>query len=347
MFEHKTLHSALAEQRTDSVVFAKDVSASGKKVFFVGTLQKALALYNKPGAKHWYECLLENRPSKLFLDVESEDAIDIDSIVQLFQHTLQHKYHIQPTFTILTSCGEHKASYHVIADIYFKNVYHVGAFVRRTLLYAHQNDIDVKSVDTAVYTKNRMFRVSGSCKFGSTRILKGKPMQECLVQSPLHPGQVFECLEMDQTEPVSTSLPPSAMFYMGEDGEWYRTSPLTVHRTLESVDCPLLSPVLDTLDRTLDAKTCRHNMRLSPSGHYLVSTRSKKCQIAGRTHRGNNIWFMLDLNKCTVYQKCYDATCHGKAHIVTVPHAWERWRNAWHHTVDVPNNEKTLFNTSN
>lgn len=349
MFGHKTLQAALAQWSVDDVVFARDVSATGKKVFFAGTLPQAIALYHQTQDKHWYECLLEGRPSRLFLDVESENPLDITSIVNLFKATIFHKYHIQPEFTVLTSCSAQKASYHVVADIFFKNVYHVGAFVRRTLLFAQDKVPDIRTVDTAVYTKNRMFRVLGSRKFGSSRVLThaSKEMHECLVQSPRTEAGYYECLEIDQTEPQSTSLAPSDMFYMGEDEKWHRSTPLTATRTAETVYCPLVTPVLDALDRTLGAKTCRHNMRLSPSGHYLVSSRSKQCQIAGRTHRGNNIWFMLDLNRRIVYQKCYDASCQGKAHVVSVPHAWERWTSAWCMTVDVPNNEKTLFNTSN
>jgi len=349
MFDHKTLQAALAQLTTDGVVFARDVSATGKKVFFAGTLPQAVALYRQTQDKHWYECLLEDRPSRLFLDVESENELDIAAIVDVFKTTLCHKYQVQPEFTVLTSCSAQKASYHVVADIFFKNVYHVGAFVRRTLLFAQDKVPDMQAVDTAVYTKNRMFRVLGSRKFGSTRVLThaSKEMHECLVQSPRTEAGHYDCLEIDQTEPQSTSLAPNDMFYMGEDEQWHRSTPLNTARASETADCPLLTPVLDALDRTLDAKTCRHNMRLSPSGHYLVSTRSKQCQIAGRAHRGNNIWFMLDLNRRIVYQKCYDASCQGKAHVVSVPHAWERWTSAWRMTVDVPNNEMTLFNTSN
>lgn len=348
MFGFKTLQAALTKLVDDDVIFARDISASGKKVFFVGSLTQAIEVYRQTQDKHWYECLLEGRPSRLFLDIESENKLDITALVDVFKATLFHKYSVQPEFTVLTSCSAKKTSYHVIADIFFKNVYHVGAFVRRTLLFALDDVPEMQSVDTAVYTKNRMFRVLGSRKFGSSRVLTHptKEMHECLVQSPRTNAQIYECLEMDQTEPISTSLAPSDMFYMGQDNQWHRITPVHSFES-ETVTCPLVSPVLDELDRTLNAKTCRHNMRLSPSGHYLVSTRSKQCQIAGRTHRGNNIWFMLDLNRRIVYQKCYDASCQGKAHVVSLPHAWERWTSAWRMTVDVPNNEKTLFNTSN
>lgn len=350
MFKHKTLRSALSEIRPNDAIFAQDVSESGKKVFFVGTIDQAINVYKKTEQKHWYECLLENRPTRLFLDVESENHVDINSIVDGFKTTVEHKYHCNPEFTVLSSCSASKTSYHVVADIFFKNPYHVGAFVRRTLLFMSEEVEDMNSVDTAVYTKNRMFRIAGSRKFGSSRVLThpSKQMHECLVQSPLNPAHVYECLEIDQTEPTSTSMAPSALFYMGEDNNWHRNTPLTVSRTLQSVDCPMLTPVLDFLDRSMNAKTCRHNMRLSTSGQYYVSTRSKKCAIAGRTHRGNNIWLMLDLNKCIVYQKCYDGECHGKAHVVDVPkNVWEHWSAGWNYTVDVPINQKTLFNTTN
>jgi hypothetical protein len=343
----KTLLAALTNLPTSQIVVAQDVSASGQKCFLRGTVDMLDDMYNTLEQKHWYECLLETRPTRIFLDVESKTSIDIDEIVDICKKAIRIKYDIEPVMEVLDSSSEKKYSWHVLCtNLYLKNIFHVGAFVRRLVLLMSDHP-GRHGIDTAVYTRNRMFRVAGSSKFGSKRVLKHPSAKwfDLLVQSVNVPFK--ECTEIDESTPSSTSQHPDNMFVF-EDGHWKRTRHLK-RKTMASAstNCPMLTPVLDWLDRHLTAQTCRHNMSLTESGHYRVSTRSKKCAIAGRTHKGNNIWFNIDLNRRTVYQRCYDEECRTHARPVAVPvEQWSKWNRSWCEVIHAPRNEKTLFNMS-
>jgi hypothetical protein len=342
----KTLLSSLQSLSRQEIVMAQDISSSGQKTFIKDTLEPLKQLYETCTDKHWYECLVENRPSRIFLDIESTASVDLSYILTKLAEAVQLKFQIEPNIKVLDSCSNEKQSWHVICtNVYLKNVYHVGAFIRRFVLSLKEHPCR-EAIDTAVYTKNRMFRIKGSRKFGSTRVLKHEdPWWTLLVQAvdvPFH-----ECKEIDESTPVSTSIKPEQMFVCTEAGEWKRfrtsVSPVDQSRTT----CPMLSPILDWLDRNMHAQTCRHNCSFNHRGHYRVSTRSKRCQIVGREHRGNNIWFDIDVHRQLVFQRCYDEECRYKFHIVTVPTLlWDAWKNSWHQVIHAPRNKNTLFNMS-
>lgn len=344
---YNTLHSALNQLPPTDIVVAQDVSSAGQKCFLRGTLSALNEVYSKQADKHWYECLLENRPSRIFLDVESTTQVDIDAIVALCRQAIQLKFNVNACMEILDSCSESKYSWHVVCtNLYLRNIYHVGAFVRRLVL-SMSGHPDRHAIDTAVYTRNRMFRVAGSSKFGSKRILKHPTgtWSDFLVQSN---GVAFvECKEIDGGEPSSTSLHPDKMFKLVQ-GQWTRTSFLN-RKLVDSAGttCPMLSPIIDWLDSQLDAQTCRHNMSLTTNGQYRISTRSKRCAIAHRVHKGNNIWFNIDVNRRLVQQRCYDDECRSQAVHVPVPaQQWSLWNSTWAQVIHAPRNEKTLFNMS-
>ena len=351
-----TLQSALKHLCKNTVIIAQDNTANGQKVFFCEQIRTLIRKYATLEKKHWYECLVEHRPSRIFLDVESTSSVNVNAIVTFVQLSVRQMFGVDALVEVLDSSSVKKFSWHIIVmNGALRNVYHVGAFVRRMVLAmmhvmetnrASFGSGEVSAIDTAVYTKNRMFRVAGSSKYGSERILKNpKTWDTLLVQS----GQfhnVYECKEIDGSEPMSTSLSPEKLFVLVGPQEWSRIS--MAKRTSQArTTCTLVSPVLDWLDRHLDAQCQRQSMTCSENGAFRVSTRSKKCCIAKRTHRGNNIWFELHLNSMQVFQRCYDEDCRRQSVKVDVPHAqWSRWQNAWSQVIHAPMNENTLFNIS-
>lgn len=342
-------------------VVAEDVSSDGKKQFYTGTLEKLRRVYQKKTNHHWYECLQENRTSRLFLDVDAKQSMNIEDVVVKLRAALdaflKHKdIAITPVIEVLDSSGTHKFSWHIIVtNVIFKNVYHVGAFVRRLLLW-YADCPDMQAIDSAVYTRNRMFRLPGSSKFGSLRVLRSdKPWWKLLVQIPT--AQPIECLEIDQSEPTSTSAPPHELFHEHEDGtwsafeaihpNWERTTPAYAHRGSSTMSCGLIYPVLDWIDRHEHGETQRYKLKLLSSGKYCVSSKSRKCRIAGRTHKGNHIWYLLDLPNRQIVQRCLDADCGKQKHIIPCPeHIWDRWTTGWVSVEPAPNNQNTLYNIS-
>ena len=348
---YHTLHDALQSVQTDQLIVAEDISKCGKKQFYTGNVDTLNTLYSSLTRKHWYECLVENRPSRIFLDVESEHPVDIRAIVAVLKQCVQQKYKITPLIQVMDSCSPTKNSWHLVCtNVVLRNVYQVGAFVRRLVLFMDGSEMR-NAIDTAVYTKNRMFRIKDSSKFNSTRILKhGKEWFELLVQ-PLTNTVPLECLEIDNSCPVSTSMPPEKLFIETARGTWVRAHSHRLQRgQISQSHCPMLTTILDWLDRTVDAKTCRHNTKMLDTGHYFVMTRSKKCEIAKRSHRGNNIWFNIDVIRQKVVQRCFDQECcrSSEEYVVDVPsEVWLKWTTTWSEIVRTPSgkrNENTLYN---
>lgn len=356
MKRHHTLHSALQQLDTNRIIIAEDVSKNGQKIFYCETLATLNDHYNKIDQKHWYECLVENRPTRIFLDIEAEfvePAIQMDSILSFLTECIRTMFDMNPIIHVLDSSSDVKQSWHVIVEnVYLENVYHVGAFIRRCLLFMQcsfqageapfgANELD--AIDTAVYTKNRMFRVPYSSKFGSERILKCDQDWHKLLVQAMTTGVVHSCAEIDGSVPVSTSAAPSSLFE-NINGTWVRRRHQS-RTTASPTDNPLITPVLNYLDQHLNAKCQRHKQRCTATGQYSVASRSKRCAIAQREHRGNNIWFAIDLNRQEVRQRCYDEECQHKFAIVNMPkEQWSLWNEAWAQVIHAPINKKTLFN---
>ena len=336
-----TLRSALASVTDGDIVVAEDVSDSGQKQFRVGTINALNSIYSTLNKRHWYECLVENKASRLFLDVESTTCVNIAAIVAFFKRCVELQFvGITATFEIIDSCSPAKYSWHVVCtNVFLKNVYHVGAFVRRVVM-AMQDSIDAKAVDTAVYTKNRMFRIVGSTKFASKRMLKHDTLSwsSLLVQVPTD-RPILECLELDGSIAKSTSAHPSSLFRF-EDGRWVGQFQIQKGTKIET-SCPLLCPVLDWLDSKLNARVIRHKLSMTDRGLYVVPCESTRCEIAGRCHKGCAIWFGVDILKQSIYQRCLDEVCGRQSCPVSTPNnIWDLWNHEWQQLEPPPKQQK-------
>ena len=357
MREFSTLRAALdsagdstgdsAGDSVETLVFAQDLNASGMKKFLTGSLPDCIDRYASLTTRHWYECLREDRPSRLFLDVESSEAVDVDALVQYLKNCVHHMFEKEVHFQVLDSSSPQKTSYHLIGDLVFTNLYHIGAFVRRVLMAMHTQNIPERhAIDHAVYTRNRMFRIKGSTKCGSDRVLThALPWHHLLVQ--VAADDCCSCLELDHSVPRSTSMHPLQLFVREKDGQWSNVHSSHAPTASELTDTYPLLPIVKWLDDQLEAATVRHGIKMTSDGRCLVPTRSKRCQIADRVHKGNHIWFCIDTRTLKVTQRCHDSVC-GNEHkeIDLPPTVWERWFAMWSVPVAIPKNEKTLFNTS-
>ena len=335
------IYDALSHISPDTLLMAEDVSASGQKVFMVDNIENLTERYRAITDPHWYECLLENRQSRIFLDVESYQPVNVSIILKTLSQAILHKFKVVAQIEVIDSCDLTKYSWHIVCtNLYLKNVYHVGAFVRRLVLATQE-----AAIDTAVYTKNRMFRICGSSKLGSTRVLKAdRPWEELLVQyGP--PAPCFDCLEIDDSEPVSCSSPPAQIFYFS-GGTWHNNRGSNGNSQVSTMTyCPMLEPVLNYVDKECGGNLCRHTTSMTSQGILMVSAKSKKCEIAGRYHKGNNIWFYIDCVQCRVFQKCYDEECRGQKHELEIPPSeWSLWSDKWSAVLSTPKNKNTLYN---
>jgi hypothetical protein len=250
---------------------------------------------------------------------------------------------------VLDSSSPQKTSYHLIGDLVFTNIYHIGAFVRRVLMAMHTQNIPERhAIDHAVYTRNRMFRIKGSTKCGSKRVLTHpQPWHHLLVQAQAQATDCCSCLELDQSVPRSTSMHPLQLFVREKDGHWSNVHSAHAPTASELSDTYPLLPIVRWLDEHLEAAIVRHGIKMTSDGRCLVQTRSKRCQIADRVHKGNHIWFCIDTRTLKVTQHCHDSVCGSGHKEIDLPlDVWERWFTMWSVPVAIPKNKKTLFNTS-
>ncbi len=342
---YKTLQSALQCLTPQQIIIAQDISKHGQKIFLLDQIENLKQKYDQMVTKHWYECIVENRPTRIFLDIESNEQVNIGEIIDILKKAIEIKFKIKGHIECLESCSAQKQSWHVVCtNIFLKNSYHVGAFVRRLVLSMKDHPM-CKTIDTAVYTKNRMFRIALSSKFGSERILNTQiPWYELLCQKVNQ--EYLTCLEIDESIPISTSCSPFILFEFTSLSGWIKKRKTLKNASVLS-ECSMLNPILDWLDRNVHACTCRYNTTLTQSSHFRVSTKSKKCQIAQREHKNNKIWFDIHLDQQIVYQKCYDEDCRHKFVLINVPkELWAIWDNTWHQVIHAHINKNALFNLS-
>lgn len=320
---YSTLQGAL--DTNPSCVFAEDIARGDGKVvkrFRAGLIEELSSWYLSLENKHCYEVLLENRPTRLFFDIEYV----CDSLEAEVSFLLQTCLCVEPnqTFIVLSSCSETKQSYHVISSLWFKNVYHVGAWVRRLQLGLSYSSDPLaprllKALDVGVYTKNRMFRIQGSSKLGSDRVLYCSTctFKQSLCQYPAPASNdVRTCMEMDGSMPTSTRLNAWDMFEC-QDGEWVAKVHRTPQTNLHVSSSKLLETLMDWLrleGYTLTRITFRPE-RLS----YIINTRSHQCMIAKRCHRSNHVYFIVFPWKQSIIQRCFDDECENEYAIMDPP----------------------------
>ena len=180
----KTLVEAIDFSNTneDLSVFSKEVEQN-KRLFIVCCKETFFSFYKglKETEKKYYEILVENRPMKLYFDLEflrnMNPEKDGDSLtkdfIELVNFHVREKLDIQHFFEdvlILESFSEQKYSIHLIfPKIVFANHLDCKEFVSHILksLPAEDEHFTVFSsngtkklfIDTSVYSKNQNFRI--------------------------------------------------------------------------------------------------------------------------------------------------------------------------------------------
>ena len=363
MSVHYTLQAAIDSLKPDEHVLACDTQLSnrvGKKFMTCPNVVKNDNYFNRLihlHGPHFYEILLPNRPSRIFVDIETENG-EYEKVkrgVETFIKMLEMWVDSQPLkggFIVLDSSNDKKASFHIIGGPCLKNPFHVGALIRRLTLFVYssryeetQNQFDFESlfdndnkyiIDEQIYTHNRQFRLCNMSKLGSNRTLKGCKTVDSFIQPLGVTHGYLDCLEIDNTEPQSTSKKASNIFTM-IDGKWERTIPLTY--TLKGIPTEL-PPKLSGLRSYCEVwmqhgqvGKCTFNVR---NGTYRLATTCKRCSIAQRFHKSNHTWLMINPWQCEVYQMCFDENCMGKKFKVPVgDNIWREWRTLIDKTVDI------------
>ncbi len=352
-----TINEALDQLTDDKRVYACDNrrqdGSIGKAFLCCDDVQFKKIVNGGAYGWHFYEILLVHRPCRIFVDVETDNGdyntvrLGVDNLVKLLNQMLlmQSLGGIEHVFTILDSSSDKKISFHVIGGPFLKNIFHVGALIRKISCYIHtmKNEIDeIKTffdkggnsiIDERVYTTNRQFRLAEMSKLGSDRVLRGCTWFESLLQTTETVTR-YECLEVDGSEPFSTSRSANEMFKL-IDGKWCSVMSSFYRAKTISANIPeSLKGVVQSID-VEGGYLNGTNFNVS-TGCYTLSSTSKHCAIAGRQHRGNHIFYVLNPWKRSVVQRCFDDNCRREEKVLHVPkEAWERWTLALRQEVNI------------
>ncbi|KAI3458089.1 hypothetical protein Pfo_014752 [Paulownia fortunei] len=325
-------------------------------------------LYEEMNSKfrHHYEVIQEGLPCHLYFDLEfnkrenagrdGDEMVDL-LIIVIFDALLE-KYSIQGTedFVVeLDSSTEEKFSRHLIIRLpktAFKDNSHAGAFVaeicsrihsyrerdenyEKLLVSKGSNSADSHCqlfVDTAVYSRNRCFRLPFSSKAGKSSVLL--------------PSGRFKCKDMGEEEVFMASL----ICNMDADSEkllickmdldcvkaLHFETEITVNIQKHS-GCPekfdlnactsdasttylMGNSPFPALDVFVEAIASKGNVSGKIRSWYWFSeyglmvysmARNRYCERIGREHKSNHVIYVVDLRRAVYYQKCHDPDCRG------------------------------------
>ena len=183
----RTLHTMLKQVQPgpDEKIYATDVTSKGAKVFYAKSLP---SMWNHMQAKprHHYEVLLD-APCHLFWDFDEGDVRAEWRKLRTILNKVFRSMGIDVEHVLLDASSDKKNSLHVITK---SNKYLLESPVQgRSFIYRLRALFpdEMPNVDQGIYTRNRCFRMLGSSKFGSDRILKGEWSMEHWVNTLVQP----------------------------------------------------------------------------------------------------------------------------------------------------------------
>ncbi|XP_017972925.1 PREDICTED: DNA-directed primase/polymerase protein isoform X1 [Theobroma cacao] len=352
-----------AKGHANALVFSYQDHYSGQRRYLASTYEEFWKRYKIMDSKlrHHYEVIQEGFPCHLYFDLEfnKRDNVGrdgdemVDLLISVILEALLEKYSIngnQDWVVELDSSTEEKFSRHLIMRIpktAFKDNSHVGAFVaeicsriasarerdkRFETLYVKNASTSAESpgqlfVDTAVYSRNRCFRLALSSKAGKASFLlptgrfKCKEMGEVdMFMASLICNMDVDCekflvckMELDCVKTLHFETEVTSNFgrYCRAPQEnTYISDVSTTYLTGKS-PFPSLDEFIESIASTGNASgKIRSWYWFSEYGLIVYSmSRNRYCERIGREHKSNHVMYVVDMRRAAYYQKCYDPDC--------------------------------------
>ncbi|KAF7006619.1 hypothetical protein CFC21_021649, partial [Triticum aestivum] len=303
-------------------------------------------------------------PCHIYFDLEfnaklnqKRDADEmVDTLVAVTFSALQDKYSIegQEEWIIeLDSSNEEKFSRHLIIRIpktAFKDNSHVGAFTSEICsriaaqraanpnldkLYITKDSsgaepVDQLFVDTAVYSRNRCFRLAFSSKSGKKSFLVATGRFKC---KNMNDKELFmESLicrlddDCDKLLICKLDLECKKALHFDTEASVTRIQAKNCRVAIDTYrsDFPQAYtygrspfPALDGFIESIASfGSVSGKIRcwywFSQDGLMIYSmSRSRYCEHIGREHKSNHVMYIVDFQRAAYYQKCYDPDCRG------------------------------------
>jgi len=330
-------------------IFAEEYSKSGARHFYVHTYAGFALRYASlaPGTPHYHEVVQEGRPCWLYFDLDlpqSKDCkshADHDSVLASFKEALgkfcRHELSMEldeSAMVILDSSTPKKLSKHVIVrqpGLAFSSNRQLEWLVGRFVEYAKRRSYEDKSchdmffdtpadasgsaassasiIDSAVYTKNRCFRMLFSSKYGKTATFQLQNGGRFVRQDDHKALQVLRTLA--SFVPADTDV-----FSSAKVPERFRQR--SDHNAKISHEWGHLAEwLMNEWDRVREQEEGFANH--DPTKHLevrehgstvTVSVRNNRyCCQKGRSHKSNGIYFKVDRQRCRYCQVCFDPEC--------------------------------------
>jgi len=330
-------------------IFAEEFSKSGARHFYVHTYVGFALHYASlaPGTAHYHEVVQDGRPCWLYFDLDLPQSkvrkphADPDSVLASFKEALgkfcQHELSMEldeSAMVILDSSTPKKLSKHVIVrqpGLAFSSNRQLEWLVGRFVAYAKRRRYEDKSchemffdvpadaggsvassasiIDTAVYTRNRCFRMLFSSKYGKTATFQLQNGGRIVRQDDDKALQVLWTLA--SFVPAGTFLFSSAKV---PEGFRQRSDD---NAKISHEWRHLAEWLMNEWDRVREHEegfanhdpTKLDQVRERDSILYVSLNNNRYCRQKGRSHKSNRIYFKVDL-PCGMYcQRCYDPEC--------------------------------------
>ncbi|CAH9140909.1 unnamed protein product [Cuscuta epithymum] len=356
-----------AKQCTNARLFSYQNHINGQRRFLVSTYEHFWKRYKNMNSKrrHHYEVIQEGLPCHLYFDLEFNKKANrdkngdemVDLLIMAVFDALLEKYSLEGShdwIVELDSSTDEKFSRHLIIRLpkaAFKDNSHVGAFVTEICSRIYTSSImderfkklsvfkDSESdgipsklfVDTAVYSRNRCFRLALSSKAGKTSVLlpsgrfKCKDMSEeemfmesliCNMDSEcekllvcIMDSDCVRALRFDTeiTENIQQTCTPQAF-----DSKHFESDPSRTYLMGKSPFTALDSFIVFIASIGSVPGKIRSWYWFSEYGLMVYSmSKNRYCERIQREHKSNHVMYVVDLRRGVYYQKCYDPDCRG------------------------------------
>ncbi|KAK2653993.1 hypothetical protein Ddye_013849 [Dipteronia dyeriana] len=307
-------------------------------------------------------CFFQGLPCHLYFDLEfnKKDNAEkngdemVELLISVTLDALRDKYCIEGNedwiVELDSSTGE-KFSRHLVIRIpktAFKDNSHAGAFVAEICsrirstskrdetfekLFIKRNatseSLSQLFVDTAVYTRNRCFRLALSSKAGKKSVLLPTGRFKCkdMCEEDMFLASLICNMDDDCEKLLVCKMELDCVKTLQFDTELHNN--FGKHRVasqeLASNACSDLSTTcfmgkspFPALDKFVECVASTGNVPGKIRSWYWFSeyglivhnmSRNRYCERIGRQHKSNNVMYVVDLKRAFYYQKCHDPDC--------------------------------------
>ncbi|KAK6749302.1 hypothetical protein RB195_001729 [Necator americanus] len=332
----------------NSRVFSFECSkdSTGERRYLVSTLERFWAWYSSLKERHLYELITESTPCRLYFDLEySKDTnpnIDHEVAYQFFMNTLkrqlkfEYDMEVEPDkdFLVLDSSTDSKFSAHVICHL--PNGYLIPSNTHIRPFCSRLHDVLLKNpavkiwntdgtketvlFDSAVYTKNRNFRLYLSSKLGKSTVLMLADYCKFYGSSNPSDRQIFFdslCV------PANAEEFPVLKLLEIKDHEEVKLCQNRVLSVAKMKECsgpspyPQLDEFMLMIWRKWNQSVYIRQWRSAVNDQGIITSityypaKCRFCFNIGREHKSNGTYWNVNLERNDFCQKCFDVECRG------------------------------------